>query len=164
MSESDRFCIDWLNEYKLTVGDADPTSTEYSLNLGTITNQYQNFYVPAAMKQLDDLHCLHRSQTRDVRLGASDNSIFNSDSDSDSESESITGASLFNVGPVGYPRFCELWRVVFPDLVNRPYRDIMGKCKWCGLIDVGRNQATDAVSCNSIEFLLLTNFTLVLTA
>ena len=49
-------------------------------------------------------------------------------------------------GPVSYERFCELWRVVFPDVVNRPYRSIMGKCKWCGLIDIGRKKCTDEVS------------------
>jgi len=156
MSESDRFCIDWLNEYKLTVGDADPTSTERSVNLGTITNQYQNFYVPAAVKHLNDMHCLHPQDSnlhRDVQVTA----------DARDDFDEVDGEDLFHVGPVSYSRFCELWRVVFPDLVNRPYRDIMGKCKWCGLIDVGRNQAPDAVSCVFRRVLLLTNVRRVLT-
>lgn len=33
-----------------------------------------------------------------------------------------------------------------PDLANRPYRSIMGKCKWCGLIDIGRKTCMDQVS------------------
>ena len=144
MSESERFCIDWLNEYKLIVGDADPTSTEYSLNLGTVTNQYQNFYVPAAVKHLNDMHCIVHRNDSDLHRYAQVTADARNDLDRDVQ---LTADDLFHVGPVSYSRFCELWRVVFPDLVNRPYRDIMGKCKWCGLIDVGRNQAPDGVSC-----------------
>jgi hypothetical protein len=167
MSESDRYCIAWLRDYQETIGDADPTSTEYSLNQGTIQSQYQSFYVPAAMQQLNDMHCI---KMRDSDASAEDNQtasavpvvdgIQNSDSESefefeaspdfgsDSESDARKIAKSFRVGPVGYARFCELWRVVFPDLVNRPFRSIMGKCKICGLIDVGLNLATDAVSCS----------------
>ena len=40
MSESDRFCIYWLEQYKNTFGDAAPNATEYSLDQGTILTQY----------------------------------------------------------------------------------------------------------------------------
>ena len=135
MSESDRFCIDWLQEYKQTIGDADPTSPERSLNQGTIQSQYTSYYVPAAIKHLNDMHCIRHETDAGVPV-----EVLVEDE------PYTTDRSLFHVGPVGYSRFCELWRVVFPDLVNRPYRSIMGKCKWCGLIDVGRCQAPDAVS------------------
>lgn len=134
MSESDRFCIDWLREYEKTIGDADPTSTEFSLNQGTIENQYRNYYVPSAYQALNGMHC--------IKTAALDGRIEEMSDDESQEDD----RDLFHVGPVGYSRFCELWRVVFPELVNRPYRSIMGKCKWCGLIDVGRAQATNAVS------------------
>lgn len=144
MSEADRFCIEWLRDYQTSIGDADPTSKEHSLNQGTIQNQYQNFYVPEAMQQLTDMHCGMANRHDGDRR---DDCTIESDSEEGYIDEMETGDFVaLNTGPVSYKRFCELWRVVFPDLVNRPYRSIMGKCKWCGLIDIGRNQATDAVS------------------
>ena len=116
MSESDRFCIHWLKTYSETFGDAAPNASERSLNQGSIQSQYEEHYVKKAMEVLR----ARGFQSHDL------------------ESDGLGG-------PVSYARVCELWRVVFPDVVNRPYRSIMGKCKWCGLIDIGRQKCINEV-------------------
>ena len=40
------------------------------------------------------------------------------------------------------PRFLELWKVLYPNAVDRPRCDIAGKCDTCYNIDVGRKNAT----------------------
>jgi len=153
MSESDRYCIYWLKTYAIKFGDAAPNATERALDQGSIQNQYQTFYIPASMKHLRAMNCQDDPPGEDQIDSDSELDEAGSelnDSGLDSNGEELEGrgrAPLINIGgPVSYQRFCELWGVVFPDLVNRPYRSIMGKCKWCGLIDIGRKRCTDEVS------------------
>lgn len=151
MSESDRYCIYWLKTYAAKFGDAAPNATERALDQGTIQSQYQTFYIPAAMKHLRAMNCQDDPSVgdqRDPELDEASSELDNSDLDSNGEElEGRSRVPLIKIGgPVSYQRFCELWGVVFPDLVNRPYRSIMGKCKWCGLIDIGRKKCTDEVS------------------
>lgn len=43
---------------------------------------------------------------------------------------------------VSYSRFCELWNVLFPNCLNRPWCNIPGKCETCYQIDKGRRDST----------------------
>ena len=147
MSASDRFCIYFLNKYSLIHGDAAPNDFERALDQGTIKSQYVNFYVPQALDRYETSRSQQSSLSskRASECGLPVSSIGNvSDSSSESESESDNEITLG--GPVSYSRFCELWRVIFPDLVNRPYRAILGKCKWCGLFETGRKTSDNAVT------------------
>lgn len=45
-------------------------------------------------------------------------------------------------------RFLELWKVLFPNVIDRPQFDIPGKCETCYNIDNGRQYAaSDFDSC-----------------
>jgi hypothetical protein len=44
---------------------------------------------------------------------------------------------------VSYPRFIELWNVIFPKAVTRPWCSIPGKCNVCGEIDRLRRVSQD---------------------
>ena len=43
--ESDRFCVNWLEDYFDKFGDKAPNDTEVSLNMGTIKSQYQDIFL-----------------------------------------------------------------------------------------------------------------------
>lgn len=44
---------------------------------------------------------------------------------------------------VDYSKFCELWRVMFPKVQQRPHCDIPGKCWLCARIDRLRREEND---------------------
>ena len=48
--------------------------------------------------------------------------------------------------PVTYNRFCQLWRVLYPNTVNRKHCRILGSCETCGWIE------RDRKNCNSEVF------------
>ena len=137
------------------------------MDQGTILSQFESFYVPAATKQLREMHCLYDDMPP---LSDSDSDLEDDESDDiDGEDHVTEGrvpsrSNAASGGPVSYQRFCELWKVVFPDLANRRYRSIMGKCKWCGLIDIGRKKCMDAVSQSHYSFFFCCNicFNLIL--
>ena len=122
------------------------------MDQGTTLSQYESFYVPAATKQLREMHCLYDDMP--PLLGSDSEDDESDDEDTVTEGRVPSRSNTAFGGPVGYhwQRFCELWKAIFPDLANRPYRSIMGKSKWCGLIDIGRKKCMDAVSPSHYSF------------
>jgi hypothetical protein len=45
---------------------------------------------------------------------------------------------------IGYTRFIELWNVLYPRAINRPWCSIPGKCNVCGEIDRKRREASES--------------------
>ena len=135
MSEADRYCIWWLQDYFQTVGDSAPNDSETSLNMGTIKNQYIS------------------KATDDMSSQSSLSAITTELSKDDSNDPGIDAETSFNphIGSniVSYRRFCELWSALFPKAINRPYRSIMGKCKTCQEIDEGKKKADTTAVCSS---------------
>ena len=173
-AEADRYCIWWLNDYFETVGDSAPNADEISLNMGTRMNQYKTYYRSRASDDLSKylyimysvlfislislicLICLTGSSSSLSSLSSAltnaKSALFDIEVDSsESDDENIIPKTVpLRDNIVTYQRFCELWRTVFPNAVNRPYRSIMGKCKTCQLIDEGKKKSDNSTTVSSI--------------
>jgi len=52
--------------------------------------------------------------------------------------------------PVSYQTFCELWRVLYPTAVNRPYISLPGHCQTCAHLESLKEKLTDKMSLASL--------------
>jgi hypothetical protein len=52
--------------------------------------------------------------------------------------------------PVSYQTFCELWRVLYPHSVNRPFNSLPGHCHTCAHLEDLKAKLTDNTSLASL--------------